>query len=152
MSSHCCDLIECKSCKKQISPLAQSCPGCGAPNEWVHAGVQRFLDNVSSIQPAGGLTYWHDKVSVWGETGKMHTAVSIVITLVTVVVAAPLALFAFWFAFFIGFVGFFLAGHSKRKETFRADFSTGAWESSSNDFWKPLREMLAGDLSPEQTK
>ncbi len=26
-------LIKCKSCKKRISVLAETCPGCGAPNE-----------------------------------------------------------------------------------------------------------------------
>lgn len=37
-------LTSCVACGRDIAKEAASCPGCGAPNKWVHPEIMRFLE------------------------------------------------------------------------------------------------------------
>ncbi|WP_415900552.1 hypothetical protein [Neptuniibacter sp. QD48_11] len=37
-------LIQCTYCTSEIASIAEACPQCGAPNEWIHPRLVEFLE------------------------------------------------------------------------------------------------------------
>jgi hypothetical protein len=62
------NLIECTSCAKSIAKTAQSCPHCGARNDWVDPRIAKICRAISSneIGAQGEFTFYSNPTKVWG--------------------------------------------------------------------------------------
>ena len=65
-------LTPCRTCQRQIAATAHSCPGCGAPNGWIHPDVDRFLKNLDKIKLPASFKHDSTKTGVHG-TAKILT-------------------------------------------------------------------------------
>ena len=63
-------LIKCETCGKEISVLADRCPGCGAPNTWIHPSITYFLSIKDQTGVSEKFTFWSNKTELWGNTEK----------------------------------------------------------------------------------
>jgi hypothetical protein len=59
-------LIPCPSCGREIAASANSCPGCGAVNSYVHPEIKRFIEFAGTELPIR-FHYWHLRTKVWAE-------------------------------------------------------------------------------------
>ena len=146
-------LIGCKACSKNISVLADKCPACGAPNDWVHPDVTKFINN-DNIDTSERFTYRWNKAEVWGQTGtKVPTRVMVIGVLIFLAIYFPLGFFgSFGFLFgpiniFIvigfGFVfGLILTAMYGERKTFHANLLDRTWTSSADQFWYPIKAFL----------
>ncbi len=137
-------LIQCKACDRPISPLAEACPQCGAPNSWRHPLIDAFYVAKDAIGTSRPFTFRSNKTKIWGETkAQAPLRAKLFAALVLVVVGLPAI--AIW-----GIVGAFVAGAMSvvpiivmgRSEKFSADLDARTWTSSNDVFWRPVKEKL----------
>jgi|GEM_PF-5148998 len=62
-------LVPCSACGRDIAKNAVSCPGCGAPNNYLHPEIARFQRNLRRFKNLGALRYQaeHDVLMGWAE-------------------------------------------------------------------------------------
>jgi hypothetical protein len=138
-------LIECLSCKKEISILASTCPGCGAPNDWIHPKIKELVDSDDGILPLK-WTYTYSGTKVSGQTEKKTP---VWVWVFHIFMISFLALFCYgifgmsmiWLWMYVVFSWIINAMFGVKKE-FKANLQTGTWVSTDDKFWKPVREML----------
>lgn len=65
------NLTKCGACGKEISCLADRCPSCGAPNDWVHPKIQHFIDSTDDkFEVSKEYDYEYNKLRLTGYTEK----------------------------------------------------------------------------------
>lgn len=64
------NLIECASCFKAIAKTAQSCPHCGAQNQWIDSRIAQIRDAIKSrkIGTRGKFSFEVNSNAIWGST------------------------------------------------------------------------------------
>ena len=55
-------VIPCGACISEVSHLAETCPKCGHPNDWVHPQIKKFLSIKDNAGTKGYFNYTHDKL------------------------------------------------------------------------------------------
>lgn len=133
-------LINCESCNHPHSILADKCPQCGAPNNWIHPAIKHFLSIKDQIGTTKEFKFQWNKVEIWGYTEtKLPWYIKIFI------------FFGFISGVLFGIIpGFIIAilmylSLSKTfggKYNFKANLLDKKWESSNEKFWKPVRDVL----------
>lgn len=132
------NLINCEACQKEISTLADKCPGCGAPNNLVNPNITHVLENMPALP--GKYWVWNDKTKLWGNTEEKFrwwmwliiffcAAPGFAFGIIPGLIIAPIAYFAL------------LKMYGVKKE-FVADLQAGTWQSNDEEFWKPIRSMM----------
>lgn len=140
-------LIECDSCQKSISPLADNCVGCGAPITWVHPKIKEFDDNINSWKTDKPFNYECNKSEMIGNT---VPKLSIFEKIIVVFMAISIIIFAFRMPFFLNIIigAGFGAGivwyRSKWgvKQWFRVNLQNNEWESSNDVYWKNVKSFF----------
>ena len=61
-------LCPCTSCGQVIATTADKCPGCGAPNKWVHPKIKQLIEGPGLV--AEKMKYSYTKTTVSGATEK----------------------------------------------------------------------------------
>ncbi|AST88007.1 hypothetical protein CIG66_17090 [Ralstonia pseudosolanacearum] len=86
--------------------------------------------------------YWHKGAEVWGEA-IYHSAFAYLGAAIILIVALFSAVFSLFVGPIIGgvVVALFWRATAK-KDTFRTNLVSGAWESSNDQFWMPVAEFL----------
>jgi len=154
-------LISCKACQKQIARTAPACPQCGAPNDWTHSEVQRFLASAQSFELPTQWFYFTSHEAVWGNAMAEPTekgGAKVVSTGMTLFGVGLLLMFFGPIGWSIGglliTVGLFLAvaGSLFMKSSdieitqteFRVDFSGPSphWQSNDDEFWKDVKDFF----------
>jgi hypothetical protein len=136
-------LITCKTCEKQLAALAETCPGCGAPNDWVHEDIQRFISAGATVPTARPFTYSNNKTHLSGQTAPRSP-------LWAWVVSALLFLASMLGFVLLGWVATFVLGGlcivvlrlTQTTDYFQADLQARSWSSSNDRFWLPVRQLL----------
>lgn len=130
-------LIRCEACSREISTLAAQCPGCGAPNTWIHPDIRKFIDAKDKINTVAKFEFQYNKVEIWG------TSVSTVKWWFWVVTGI-LVFAGFVFGVVPGliFVGIAWYIIEKKKQQFRANLQDRTWQSSNDEFWRPVKAAL----------
>lgn len=145
-------LTPCSACKKSISVQAETCPSCGAPNDWLHPAIQRLVEQKDQLGKAFNFRY--KRHEVWGGTERK---VPIVIN----VICWTLFIGIFSVAYLFGAVGLafgpiglittviLFVGYScvvpfvfGKKQSFEANLLTKQWQSSDDDFWREVKTTL----------
>lgn len=137
------ELIKCNTCGQAIASLAQSCPSCGAPNDWLHPDVVHFL----SVKDATGISkkffYTHTKTTIAGQTEASSPVWAWVIAAVICAIGGVLTLMLGIVAMLPVFlISFFVLLLTKRADHFHADVGNRTWSSSNEPLWKPVRVTL----------
>ncbi len=138
------ELIECAACSRAISPLAEACPGCGAPNSWQHPLITAFFTAKDKIGTSRPFTFRARKAKIWGET-KSRAPLWAKIIMVLLGIIGTVVGFTFW-----GVIGVLVAGviaaipviAAARSERFSADLEARTWTSTNDDFWRPVKSKL----------
>ena len=60
------ELIACRACNHMIARAARTCPGCGAPNTWIHPEIQRFINGCKSFRNTPPFQYVHEALILQG--------------------------------------------------------------------------------------
>lgn len=137
------ELIECKTCGKAIASLAEACPSCGAPNDWLHPDIAHFL----SIKDATGISrpfnYTTTKTTVSGQTAaKPPVWAWVIAAMISGIAAFLFMLSGFLWAFIVGVFAAVVLNSTRRFDHFHADVANRSWTSSNDRFWKPVRVVL----------
>jgi hypothetical protein len=131
---------QCETCAKTISVLADKCPTCGAPNDWIHPDIKSLISRKNTIGVSKPFTLQWNKTEVWGETKLKVPWWAWLIFALTAPFSAfgsivvGLLISALCAAVLLPLVG--------KKQTFKANLQTGAWESSDDKFWQSVRSAL----------
>jgi hypothetical protein len=137
------NLTKCDTCNKDISIFAAICPGCGAPNNWIHPHIKQFVSMTDQIVLQEQVTFHSNKTEIWGETKEgvlswWPLIAAIILTLIVIgasgfpgFIVAPVAYYYY-----------VMKPEIKQKKFFKANVQTGAWESSGDNFWEPVRAIL----------
>ena len=137
------ELIECKTCKKSIACLAENCPACGAPNDWLHPDVAQFLSWRKTAVNSRHISFANTKTAVSGQTATYSPwwawAVALVICVIGSLVMMLHSFIASLPAVFITFLILLL---TKRCDHFRADVVNRQWSSSNDAYWQHVRSAL----------
>ena len=136
-------LIDCKTCGGKLAALAEACPGCGAPNDWMHEDIQRFVEASSAVATSRPFSYSQSKTTLSGQT-ELRTPIWAWMLAAFVCLASTLAFFFFplWAVLIGGAAcGVILKG-TQRADYFQADLQARTWVSSNERFWQPVRQML----------
>lgn len=133
-------LTNCEACAKEISFLADKCPGCGSPNNWQHPAIKDFWANEDSAVTTETCTFESDITEIWGQTTPKFTWW---MWLIVAFFGIPGLAFGIIPGLIIAPVTYFilLRMYGKKKE-FRANLQLGTWESNDDIFWKPVRDEL----------
>jgi len=137
------NLTKCGSCGKDISIYAAICPGCGAPNNWIHPHIKTFLSMTDQIVLPEQVTFHSNKTEIWGETkgGDLPWGQLIAVVILTLMVIGATGFPGFLVAP-VAYYYYVLKPEKKQKKFFKANVQTGAWESSGDNFWEPVRAVL----------
>jgi hypothetical protein len=148
------DLTDCKACATRISILADKCPSCGAPNDWIHPDIKRLLEVRSEIGTAEKFKLEWNNIEAWGKTRKKTSRlVSFLALLIFLGIYLPLG--------FLGTIGkglgpiniFLVIGLALlmvvlldplfgKNKVFHANLQARSWTSSDDSFWQPVRSVL----------
>jgi hypothetical protein len=60
------ELVECPACKHAISPIADSCSGCGRPQQWTHPEVSRLLASHGQASVPAPWRFHHTRDAFYG--------------------------------------------------------------------------------------
>lgn len=147
-------LVPCRSCNRDLSIEAVTCPSCGAPNKWIHPKIENFLrekDNTGVTEP---FTFNYEKLRISGQTEKRVPRwilwAGIVFFLLLFIPIALLGTVGLAFGP-IGFVTaivlalifkFSLHAAFANNKTFLMDFESDAWQSNDDVFWSPVKKLL----------
>lgn len=131
-------LVKCSACSKDISALATACPGCGAPNMWVHPSITQFLSVKDQTGVAKKFKFWSNKIEIWGETEPSLSwwKVLLFFLLVPGLFAGLLGII------FVTVVYVMVLYVYGKKKQFKANLHTGTWQSNDEKFWQPVRAIL----------
>jgi len=142
------ELIKCPSCRNEISKLSESCPQCGAPNEWIHPIIKEFVSN-NNIFVEYEFFYNSDKTTITGETElRLPLWARIVNILLMIMAFIVMIVFAFINGPYIissiifGVIIFMVLLIFSKKQKFKADVQKGEWESTDDEFWEPVKKTL----------
>lgn len=139
-------LIECTSCAGQLAKSAESCPKCGAINNFIHPKFKEFIEHATEFK-VEGFTYHFLRTRLWGETKStqlklMGVSVGIcALALLLFFVSASLGVTVLM----IGTILTALATLTKDKgKTFSVDYSNGEpeWMSSDDVFWAEIKKFF----------
>lgn len=132
-------LIKCSACGRDIASVADKCPGCGAPNAWIHPTIEHFRALKDQTGVSKKFQFWSNKTEIWGHTeAKLPWW-----TWILIVLFFPIGLAGFW-TWFIFLPLLYLAikfVYGKKKE-FKANLLMGSWQSNDDKFWGPVRQIL----------
>lgn len=133
-------LINCDACSKEISVLAAQCPGCGAPNSWIHPNIKHFISVKDQTGMSKPFTFQWNKTEVWGGT---ETKLPWWLWLVIFFCAVPGFAFGLIPGLIIAPVTYFiLLQMYGKKHEFKANLQEGTWVSSDDEFWQPVKSIL----------
>ncbi|MFM9902156.1 MAG: hypothetical protein ACKVOT_14185 [Polaromonas sp.] len=137
------ELIDCKTCKKPIACVAEICPSCGAPNDWLHPDVAHFLAVQGKISVSKPFNFWHTKTTI---TGRTEASAPLWALLVAAFLGCAGVLMFLVFGFISAVVVFFfvflLLLATKRYQHFSADVVSRTWSSSNDRLWSPIKATL----------
>ncbi len=132
-------LTSCTACAKEISTLADKCPNCGAPNEWVHPHIRIFMADMPQNTSKKYFVF-HNKTQIWGNTEKKFPWW---MWIIIIFCSAPGFAFGFIPGLIIAPIAYYLLLNMYgNKLEFFADFQKGTWTSNDDSFWKPIRSKL----------
>ena len=127
-------LIPCATCGRNIANLAPSCQSCGAPNDWVHPSIALLLSEKDKLGMQ--FTFTYTKTFVQRESNRAGPIARFLLT----------AIGGGFFILMTGGFGFILLPFiyigSSLKEKFSMNFETNQWTSSSESYWKPVRQLF----------
>lgn len=152
-------LIPCKTCGTSIAKNAKTCPKCGAPNEWRHPEVQRFIENYSRIQVPSACNFnWNaETVSGFASVNRGAGGVGMKLVIIAALVAmflggsiaGPIFMLIAGVMVFIGIALMLismLGPHNPADSMveFSMDFSgpTPRWTSNDDKFWSGVKAFF----------
>lgn len=133
-------LINCDACGKEISAMAAQCPGCGAPNNWIHPNIKHFISVKDQTGMSKPFTFQWNKTEIWrGTEAKLPWWLWLVI----IFCAAPGFAFGIIPGLIIAPVAYFiLIQFYGKKHEFKANLQEGTWVSSDDQLWQPVKSIL----------
>jgi hypothetical protein len=168
--------LNCGTCNKEISKLANACPNCGAPNDWVHPSVADFMANLNDYKEMPEFQAYSDKTSATGISNKPSgPALGALCFIAGVLILGLVAVLAFdsfyqykiqlvmavglWIAKLplinleiLGFVLLYGGYHFSVNSVVRfdADFKDGTFKWTSNDdkFWAEVKTRFENNFNP----
>lgn len=136
-------LLACRVCGKAIAHLAQTCPSCGAPNNWMHPDVAHFLSVKDATGISGKFNFTNTKTTVTGQSAAFAPLWAWGIALIFCVIGSFFMLFLGFLALVPAvFISFLILILTTRTDNFHADVVNRQWTSSNERFWKPVRTAL----------
>jgi hypothetical protein len=136
-------LISCKTCSGQLAALADACPACGAPNDWVHEDIRRFISEGPKIATTKSFNYSNTKTTLTGQTASRSPVWAWALGAV-VFLAAMVGFFMWgiWATLLLGALAGLVIKLPARPDYFQADLQARTWTSSNERFWRPVRQLL----------
>lgn len=132
--------IPCESCKSDISPLAETCPGCGHPNGWIHPKIQHFLSIKDTAGTEGPFNYTYTKMRLnCKASGALPWWYWVGLAAMIFLLKASIPI-----AFIMGFVWTGIAFANRNNKILIIDFSNEnpLLENNDSNFWRGLLEKL----------
>jgi DNA-directed RNA polymerase subunit RPC12/RpoP len=139
-------LISCPACGRALAKEAVSCPGCGAPNRWVHPEIVRFYNSIRQFHFPNLIQCNYEKYVLTGVDQRFsQNAQDIAALTNSFGVLAPLN---------IGGLAMIAGVHfgriqvqewaRKRIKAFRIDFaySPPAWSSTDDAYWSAVMDFF----------
>lgn len=134
------NLFQCEACQKEISTLADKCPGCGAPNNWIHPKIKHFLSVKDQIGIADGWNYKYTKTELCGST---VPTLPWWLWFVVLFCAVPGFAFGIIPGMIIAPIAYYILKLMYGKTySFKADLKNGTWQSDNDAIWQPVRAAL----------
>ncbi len=147
-------LVPCRTCGREISIEAATCPSCGAPNKWIHPKIEHFLTVKDSTGVTQPFTFNYEKLKISGKTEKKVPRwilwISILLFLLLFIPIALLGTVGLAFGP-IGLVAavvvalvfrFIVQAVFAKNKTFSMDFQSNSWISNDDEFWRPVKALL----------
>jgi hypothetical protein len=148
------NLIKCEACNKDISTLADKCPGCGAPNNWIHPNIKHFLSMKDQTGMSKRFIFHRNKTEIWGETAVQglpwYVWIAVIFSFLILLWLGGMfsgIIFGAMFESLViliggGYVVFKVARKFTLTKNFKANLQLGTWWSDDDDFWLPVRSIL----------
>ncbi|MGR6858911.1 hypothetical protein ACU5EH_20175 [Aliivibrio salmonicida] len=141
------NLIKCEACNTDISPLSETCPKCGNPNNWTHPVVSDFLKAPILVEQK--YTYSCNKTGIHGVAEKtISNPLKYSIFAITFFLAclcfAVLGVFSLMgFAFIVSpYLIIALIKHKQDDIYFTYDAHNNLWESNDDQMFSKVKETL----------
>ena len=151
-SSQSGNLIQCQDCNKSLSKHAKECPQCGAPNNWVHPEIARFLASVGHFPSLPEFKCDHDRYVLQGwDVRSRNCAETTSNLLSSFSLATPLTKkgLALQAATLLG-SSFLNSCMSQSVKAFVIDFSTSppTYHTTDDAHWRPVLKFFGFQTPP----
>jgi hypothetical protein len=132
-------LTACPTCSRAIAKEAVSCPGCGAPNKWVHPEIVRFFKSIRRFDFPEYIHFHYEKYVLAGVDQRSSQNAQGISDLASCFgVIAPLNVEGLATIAAVHFGSKAVHEWARKKiKAFRIDFtySPPAWSSTDDDYW-----------------
>jgi hypothetical protein len=152
------NIIPCFTCSKDIAINAESCPGCGAKNTYVHPKIKEFIDKSSTFNFESPLKIKHTgtvlNVNVSGQRDRVEAISGLLFVLFPLTIFLNFVLFESDAIYHLGtlmmalaFITLIGSMFTPEGDKFEIDFSepdSPVWKSSNDEFWDKVKIFLFG--------
>lgn len=158
-------LMRCNACGQEMARAAAACPKCGAPNNWVHPEIERFLNSIGQFDHMPPFDVNWDRfilrgtaevkrgAHALGDFGGKAMAVGLLSMLLGAFLPGTLGILVPWIIGPLGLFGGLVLilvsslGNYKASDfvvTFTVDFSQSPprWQSDDDEFWKDVKQFF----------
>jgi hypothetical protein len=147
-------LNDCPACGKSIAQTADTCPGCGAKNTFIHPNIEKLIA-VANTVTTRAWKYEYKRLQMTGVTvntkadslTKVQNGMFVAGFLMWLFLRSPFSLLGI----LIGFMGFgvlaYVKGLERQDKQFVVDYSSGkpVWQSNDDAFWGKVKEIMTAE-------
>jgi len=138
-------LINCVSCSKQISALANICPNCGNPNSWTHPAIKKFIETndfeIEEFNFSNGRNWVKGSTADSAAQTSKKDTITVIMWLISMFTAFIPIICWMIYKYFSGL-------KNKNPREFQAEFNGNkmTWRSNDDNHWKPIKDFFEHQL------